>query len=171
VKEIISKLKNGNKQFITGEVKKTKYCLDSSTAKQTPIAAVLTCSDSRVPVEHIFGVGIGEIFVIRNAGNIVSQSVLASIQYAVEILNVETIIVMGHTDCGALNAITSLHDLNGELKKFIGKLDEELDQCGDHISCVKENIKIQAQKIKDKSFNCTVYEAVYYMEKGTVEFV
>ncbi len=171
MKNIIAQLIKGNKIFTVGEPKPINYCFDSSTSTQKPKAVVITCSDSRVPVEHIFGVGIGELFVIRNAGNVVSTSVLASVQYAVEYLDVKTVIVMGHTNCGAISAIPSLHSLKGDLKLYIDKLDKELVCSSDTFENIKHNIHVQAEKIVDKNLDCSVYEALYVMEKGIVEIL
>ena len=169
MKDIIKKLENGNKSFIAGDTLKPKYCEKLSTKDQKPDAIVITCSDSRVPAELIFHVNIGDLFVIRNAGNVVSFSVLASVQYAVEHLNVKTVIVMGHTSCGAIEAIDKLDSLNGVLKEYIGNLSDELNHCSDSIESAHENVRIQAEKIRSKNFDCKVYEAMYTMESGIVE--
>lgn len=71
---------------------------------QTPAAVVISCSDSRVPVEIIFDVGLGDLFVVRTAGEILDQAVLASIEYATESIGVPLVIVMGHESCGAVAA-------------------------------------------------------------------
>ena len=74
------------------------------SAGQHPAAAVLTCSDSRVPPEILFDRGLGDLFVVRTAGNVVDDSVLGSIEYAVTHLGVRLIVVLGHTSCGAIGA-------------------------------------------------------------------
>ena len=71
---------------------------------QHPFAAILCCSDSRVPPEHIFDRGLGELFVVRNAGNVLDDVSLGSLEYAVEHLGVELIVVLGHAKCGAVTA-------------------------------------------------------------------
>ena len=71
---------------------------------QAPFAIVLTCADSRVPPEHVFNAGLGELFVVRVAGNVCEPSVLASIEYAAEQLSVQLCVVMGHEQCGAVKA-------------------------------------------------------------------
>jgi len=170
MKDIIKKLESGNKSFIAGDTVKPKYCEIKSTTDQTPDAVVITCSDSRVPAEQIFHVSIGDLFVIRNAGNVVSSSVLASVQYAVEYLNVKTVIVMGHTSCGAIGAINSVEKLSGDLKKYILKLSEDVICCGDSVETTKKNVHVQAEKIRTMKWDCNVYEAMYMMESGVVEF-
>ena len=169
MKEIIKKLESGNKSFIAGETLKPKYCEKRSTDDQKPDAVVITCSDSRVPAELIFHVNIGDLFVIRNAGNVVSPSVLASVQYAVEHLKVQTVIVMGHTSCGAIEAIDKLDSLSGGLKDYINELSLELSGCCNSTESAHENVRVQAEKIRSQNFDCKVYEAMYIMESGVVE--
>lgn len=76
--------------------------IQTAHAGQHPYAAVVCCADSRVPPEHIFGAGIGELFVIRNAGNVMTPSALGSVEYAVAHLHVPLVLVMGHRGCGAV---------------------------------------------------------------------
>ncbi len=77
---------------------------DTATQGQNPYALILTCADSRVPPEHIFMAGLGELFVVRNAGNVLSSAALASMEYAVAHLGIKLIVVMGHGQCGAVGA-------------------------------------------------------------------
>ena len=81
---------------------------------QTPSAVVISCSDSRVPVEIIFDVGLGDLFVVRTAGEILDQAVFGSIEYAIESLGVPLVIVMGHESCGAVAATAAALD-GGEI--------------------------------------------------------
>lgn len=104
-KNALKKLKQGNKRFVSStQINHTVGVKvnPSLITSQKPFAVVLTCSDSRVGVNTIFDVKLGDLFVIRNAGNIVSKSVLATIEYAVAILNVELIVVLSHQSCGAV---------------------------------------------------------------------
>ena len=94
---------------------------------QSPLAVVVCCSDSRVPPEHIFHAGIGELFVIRNAGNLISQFALGSAEYAVEHLGTPLVLLMGHTNCGAVSAALTptqetggLADILAEIRSAIG---------------------------------------------------
>ncbi|AKK03969.1 carbonic anhydrase [Corynebacterium epidermidicanis] len=100
-------LKEGNRRFQTfnEERPNTDFTRRMElTNGQNPIAVVLSCSDSRVPVELIFDQGLGDVFVIRTAGEIIDLSVLASLEYAVEDLHVKVIVVLGHESCGAVAA-------------------------------------------------------------------
>jgi carbonic anhydrase len=105
----LQNLMEGNERFVTGMrcvepmLSHTKMG-DLAANGQKPFAIVLTCSDSRSPVELIFDQGVGQLFVIRVAGNVVAPSLLASIEYAAANLGSSLIMVMGHTQCGAVTA-------------------------------------------------------------------
>lgn len=103
----LAKLKTGNARFVA----RPQEALPIDSAKraeltkgQNPFATILSCADSRVPPEVIFHVGLGDLFVVRAAGNVTDKAVLASIEYSVEHLNVPLIVVMGHESCGAVKA-------------------------------------------------------------------
>ena len=106
--EALAKLKKGNEAYITAETSSGNVSpeLRSSTCVngQKPYAVIVTCADSRVVPEHIFSAGIGELFVIRVAGNVIDDVVLGSIEYAADHLNTPLVVVMGHTHCGAVGA-------------------------------------------------------------------
>lgn len=109
--EVLSKLLADNATYIAGS-SPLQSTLSSAAVRQrlaadgqAPVAAVVTCADSRVPPEVIFSAGIGHLFVIRNAGNTVNaDSTVGSLEYAVSALNVPLVIIMGHTECGAIKA-------------------------------------------------------------------
>jgi carbonic anhydrase len=97
----------GNGRFIAGEPRHPRQDVDRRgelIGKQFPHAALFGCSDSRLAAEIIFDKGLGDLFVIRNAGQVISDSVLGSLEYAVEILGVPLIVVLGHDECGAVAA-------------------------------------------------------------------
>lgn len=108
-KEALKKLMDGNDRFTSG-VRSTEPMLsylkmaELSESGQKPFVIVLTCSDSRSPVELVFDLGIGEVFVVRVAGNVVAPSLLASIEFAAANFASPLILVMGHTRCGAVGA-------------------------------------------------------------------
>lgn len=97
-------LKDGNKRFInnTSYNRNLLQMLQDNKEAQQPFAVVLSCMDSRAPAELIFDLGIGEIFSIRVAGNVISENVLGSLEYAVEVTGSRLIVVLGHTSCGAV---------------------------------------------------------------------
>jgi carbonic anhydrase len=106
--EALEKLMDGNKRYVENQMTGTKLCdltTRTSLAKsQHPYAIILTCSDSRVPPEIIFDKGLGEIFVVRVAGNVPDPIVLGSIEYAAEHLGSPLVMVLGHERCGAVKA-------------------------------------------------------------------
>jgi carbonic anhydrase len=106
--EALSRLKQGNARFVDGELSSdilASPARRSSLAEdQTPFAIVLGCSDSRVPAEIIFDRGLGDLFVIRVAGNVVAPSQIASIEYAAERFGTRLVVVLGHSRCGAVQA-------------------------------------------------------------------
>lgn len=109
--DIIEDLKEGNKRYMGGQSlhkNQDANTRQSLLKSQAPNTIVLSCSDSRVPVEIIFDKGIGEIFVVRNAGNIAENISIASIEYAIEHLGSKVLVVMGHDSCGAVKAALGL---------------------------------------------------------------
>merc|ERR1712048_1236715 len=105
--EVMADLQKGNARFWMGHAtrpEKSAFERRALITKQFPSVAVLGCSDSRVPVEIIFDQGLGDMFVIRVAGNCLDITTLASLQYAVHHLKVKVLMVMGHEGCGAVKA-------------------------------------------------------------------
>jgi len=105
--EALSVLQAGNGWFTKGQAvhEFVGSGLRRTLARgQKPYAVVLSCTDSRVPPEHVFSTGVGDLFVVRVAGNVVSPEALASIEYAVEHLGAQLCVVMGHESCGAVGA-------------------------------------------------------------------
>lgn len=106
-------LKEGNDRFVSGKVEHPDQSAEhraSLAAAQKPTAIVFGCSDSRVAAEIIFDQGLGDMFVIRTAGHVIDGAVLGSIEYAVTVLNVPLIVVLGHDSCGAVGATLSAID-------------------------------------------------------------
>jgi carbonic anhydrase len=99
-------LREGNLRFVEGRTSGhfTAEKRTQALVGQDPLAVVVGCSDSRVPVEAVFDAGPGELFVVRTAGHVLAQASLASIRFAVERLDVRTVVVLGHEDCGAVSA-------------------------------------------------------------------
>ena len=120
--ESLLKLLEGNKRFISGQLT-TKDCSAEKrqelTKGQHPFAIVLSCSDSRVPAEIVFDQGLGDIFVVRVAGNVVDPTTLGSIEYGAEHLNAPLLIILGHEQCGAVAATL---DAKGKPEGNIGAI-------------------------------------------------
>jgi carbonic anhydrase len=111
-KEALQRLRDGNGRFVGGERSVDTMIQARSidfAARQEPLAVILGCSDSRVPVEVVFDQGFGDLFVIRVAGNIVAPSQIGSVEFAAERLGTRLVVVLGHTRCGAVQA--TLEDL------------------------------------------------------------
>jgi len=109
--EALIKLKDGNVRFTMGTQRQTNVGMEivkSLAAGQKPYAIVLTCSDSRVPPELLFDAGLGELFVIRVAGNVTDPIILGSIEYAAEHLGTPLVLILGHEKCGAVKATVEL---------------------------------------------------------------
>lgn len=117
--EALKLLKEGNKRFAESNhffpnlVEEKRLEL---IKEQNPFAVIISCSDSRVPAEIIFDRGLGDLFVIRNAGNIISSSVVGSVEYALAELDVKLILILGHDDCGAIKKT-----IEGDFKSFFIK--------------------------------------------------
>lgn len=127
----LNRLKKGNEIYI--DVNYNKNQIDKSTRKklneggQKPYAVILTCSDSRVVPENIFYTGLGELFVVRVAGNVIDDTVLGSIEYAISKLDVPLVVVMGHDDCGVIKG-ASEKNMNGKLETIVKKIEPSYEK-------------------------------------------
>ena len=121
---------DGNHRFVSGDLAHTRQDIDRREAlaeKQTPFAALFGCADSRLSAEIIFDVGLGDLFVVRNAGQVIGETILGSLEYAVEVLGVPIILVLGHDECGAIRA--TINDVEGNMNasgEFIHKLVDQI---------------------------------------------
>ncbi|MAD91296.1 MAG: carbonic anhydrase [Gammaproteobacteria bacterium] len=197
--EALKRLCKGNKRFLSGEVSKEvsanrKQHLDQASG-QKPFAIILACSDSRVPVELIFDCGIGDLFVIRVAGNIASSTQIGSIEYAVTVLGTRLIVVLGHSNCGAViatideitkpNSHTS-PNLRSIIDNIRPALELELENnfgdksCLTIEKCVQTNIKASVTSLENKSTilkeliaenKINVVGAEYSLETGSIKFI
>lgn len=144
----LEKLTEGNKRFLTENSvhphQNKKTVLENQDG-QKPFAVVITCSDSRVSPEILFDQGIGDLFVIRNAGNLISDIDMGSIEYAVEHLNTKLIVVLGHTECGAVKAY--INDKDGAYKKHFSHIDNIVE------TIANETEEIEADKVTPKADN------------------
>jgi carbonic anhydrase len=110
--DALARLKAGNARFVAGTGDTVPIGAPRRSelvAGQHPFAIVLSCADSRVPPEHVFNVGLGDLFVVRTAGEVTDRAVLASVEYAAEHLHVPLLVVMGHGACGAVKAASEPH--------------------------------------------------------------
>jgi carbonic anhydrase len=116
-------LKQGNARFVVGKPKKRDFAADvkATAAGQYPVAAVVSCMDSRAPMEIVLDQGLGDIFGIRTAGNVIDTDFLGSLEYAVKAAGVHLIAVVGHTHCGAIKGAIEGVDF-GNLTALLGKI-------------------------------------------------
>ncbi len=155
--QALQKLMDGNKRYVTNKVLHPDATPErrAELAKgQHPYAVVLGCADSRVPPEIIFDEGLGDIFVVRVAGNIADDAVLGSIEYAVEHLGAPLVLVLGHESCGAVKATVE----GGEAPGHIGSLIEEIKPAvemakkekGDLLNnAIKDNVRLVVAELKE----------------------
>jgi carbonic anhydrase/SulP family sulfate permease len=136
--QVLEILREGNRRFQTGNrlTRDFRRQVDATAEGQTPLAAVLSCIDSRVPAELVFDLGIGDIFSIRVAGNVVGSKSLGSIEYGVGIAGVKLVLVLGHTRCGAVTSSVQLISDNKNVEQETGcqhlqKIVDEIAPCID----------------------------------------
>lgn len=179
--EALQKLKDGNNQYLDAKESKGDISLalreKTCSEGQFPYAIVVTCSDSRVIPESIFNAGIGELFVIRVAGNVIDKHQLGSIEYAAEHLGSRLIVVMGHNHCGAVGAAIGggaedyIKFITDEIKKAIGGETDDYKACclnvKNSMKVIEDSLGLQKEEKKD----IKVCGAVYHLEDGKVEFL
>ncbi len=191
--EALVLLKEGNRRFLddtTYEPTMDRMRWLELAAAQRPFAAYLSCSDSRVPPELLFERGLGELFIIRNAGNTLCTTALGSLEFAVTNLNVPLIVVMGHEACGALNAAVSLArgkaSFSGNISKVLQSLLPavlETDPWADHIvdAAAISNVRRVVRELRDEASPALlepqrkgalkVVGAFYHLDSGRVDFL
>ena len=181
--ESLAKLKEGNARFVAGKssAKNLSEQRKATVAGQKPFAIILTCSDSRVPPEHIFDAGIGEIFVIRTAGNIADSVAIGSVEYAAEHLSSPLLVVMGHESCGAVKAACASDHAEGNINSIVNEIAPAAAIAGkDPAKTVPENVKCVLHAIRRKSSMLSHLEkegklkimgAVYSLSTGLVSYL
>lgn len=130
-KQSLAWLTEGNTRFVESKAENpnTDSARISEVASgQHPFATILTCADSRIPVERVFDRGVGDLFVIRVAGNVAGESETGTIEYGAGHLHTPLLVVMGHTACGAVNAAAANADLHGAVAKLVGRIKPAVDQ-------------------------------------------
>jgi carbonic anhydrase len=156
VNKLLTQLTEGNKRFAESKLSHPNQSTGriKETAKgQNPFAVILTCSDSRVPPEIIFDQGLGDLFVIRSAGNLVDDIGLGSIEYAVEHLGVHLIVVLGHERCGAVEAAVKGGEAPGHIESLVKAIHPAVEEAkkekGDLLdNSVLANIRTIVGKLK-----------------------
>jgi carbonic anhydrase len=152
----LARLTDGNARFAAGRL--TSFdedlaVLKQKTAeKQEPFAAVLSCADSRVPVELIFDQSIGHVFVARVAGNICTPEIIASLEYGAAVLGTAVIVVLGHSGCGAVKATIAAKSVPGQISALYAPIRPAIERAGPNLDAViKANAQIQADLLRTAS--------------------
>ena len=185
IKEIIKRLKEGNKRFISNTADRKlrdSTRRDLLAAGQSPFAAILGCSDSRVVPEIIFDTGLGELFTVRVAGNIANTSSIASIEFSVAQLNVRLVLVKGHSNCGAVTAAVEGGVYGNNLNRLFNHIAPAIEQTpgGNIDEIIKKNAELNAEELVNgstmiaaavKSGQLKIITAFYHLESGEVEFL
>ena len=152
----LARLMEGNNGFVQGRLASFDEDLAilkaHTVAKQEPFAAVLSCADSRVPVELIFDQSIGHVFVTRVAGNVCTPEVIASLEYGAVVLGVPIIMVLGHDGCGAIKATIDGKPVPGQISALYAPLRPAIERAGpDLAAAIKANAQIQAGLLRTAS--------------------
>src|SRR3984957_8756137 len=145
----------GNRRFTSGRTsayRRDLAMLHQMLEKQEPFAAILSCADSRVPVEVVFDQTIGQLFVTRVAGNIVTPEIVASLEYAAAVLGTNTILVMGHSRCGAVTAAIQGQAVPGQIGALFPYIEPAVEQAGPDLEAtIRANALIQANRLRQHS--------------------
>jgi carbonic anhydrase len=190
--EVIASLKEGNKRFCSGNltVRDHSKQIRDAVNGQFPKAVVLSCVDSRVPIEDVFDKGIGDMFVARIAGNIVNEDILGSMEFGCKVSGAKLVLVLGHEYCGAIKGAidnVQLGNLTGLLQKIRPAVDRCCDFAGEQTSknpefvdfVVRENAKVAVLNIRAQSpilremedaGEIKIVGAYYDMDNGQVTF-
>ena len=167
--EIELRLINGNRMFRDKISANTEYIrrINEQKSGQKPYALIITCSDSRVIPEEIFMTSLGELFVIRTAGNVINEGELASIEYAFEHLNIRYCLVLGHTHCGAVHA--AIHHEKGKyLGCILDNISKNIEGELDEVEATIQNALKQVLYIKEKfpHYEGIIKAGIYDIEEG-----
>ncbi|MCX6600507.1 MAG: carbonic anhydrase [bacterium] len=191
--EALARLRDGNARFVASEPQAwnagSERRQELAAVGQHPIACIVTCSDARVPPEILFDQSLGDLFVVRLAGNVVTPEVAASVEYAVEHLRVPVVIVLGHTHCGAMQAALEAGDREtaGPMGALLARLRRAIEsvrakgfaEAELYEAAINENARLGAEELlrssrvvdeAAQSGRVTLLSAVYNLSDGTVQW-
>ena len=186
IQDIKDRLKKGNDRFVSDKLDgklQDSNRRKSLTSGQEPYAIILSCADSRVVPELAFDAGLGELFVVRVAGNIANSSSIASIEYAVAHIGSKVIVVLGHQSCGAVTAATQGGNNGYNLNHLLAHIQPALAEVGegaDVNTIVKKNAQLTAEELKNRSGiirdavekgKLEILPAYYNLDSGRVDFL
>ena len=152
----VEELMAGNRRFAANRPTALEQDLviirQNTEEKQEPFAAVLSCADSRVPVELVFDQSIGHVFVTRVAGNVATSEIIASLEYGAAVLGTKAILVLGHGSCGAVKATIEGKGVPGQISALYPHIRPAVDEAGSNLeAATKANAKIQAALLRQAS--------------------
>jgi carbonic anhydrase len=181
--EALKRLKDGNARFVADNLKEAtppSRQRQATAEKQQPVAIVLACADSRTAPEYIFDKGIGLLFVVRVAGNVGGPEVYASMEYAAGVLKAPLVVVLGHSNCGAVDAVVKGKDLPTEHLKSLTRLVDIGKDPKDLSAAIHNNVLAQTQQITKQSAllkdlaatgRIKIVPAVYDLKSGEVRWL
>jgi carbonic anhydrase len=191
----LARLREGNQRFVRGDGIAVRAWHPGLAEGQAPVATVLGCSDSRAPAEYVFDQGLGDLFVIRVAGNIVAPSLVGSVEFAASQFGTRLVVVMGHTQCGAIRATMQALEAEGaaesrnqqsivdRIKPHVAHLaaaDDPSNQVARYAAAVHANVVASARELKQSSpllqdlverGHVAIVAAVYDLATGVVSFL
>ena len=167
--EVLQRLKDGNQNFVDGKVnfKQLSHQERSSLAKdQNPFAIILGCSDSRVPAEMVFDQGLGDLFVIRVAGNVVAPSQVGSVEFAAARYDCPVVVVLGHSHCGAIQAtIETLLDPENLPSKNLMSIVNRVRPAVEML--IQTELKNDVEKLCKHAVQANVFASVNQLRHGS----
>ena len=153
--DALRKLLEGNRRFAAGEIlapRRELARMKELAQKQKPFAAFLGCADSRVPIEIVFDQGFGNLFVVRVAGNLATAVQTASLEYGAAILGTKVVMVLGHSNCGAVKAALEHVPAPGQISTLYQHMVPAIDRANMNLDeAVRANVQLQARKLKEGS--------------------
>jgi carbonic anhydrase len=186
--EEVKRLTEGNQRFVEDKSIRPRQDLariKEVAARQKPFAIIVGCSDSRVPNEIIFDQGLGDLFIVRTAGQVSASASWGSIEFAEEVLGAKLIVVLGHTKCGAVAVAVNVPEVLGHIVTLINAIKPAVSKAkglpGDLIeNSIKENVRMEVSQFKElelvlvkhiRDGSIKIMDGVYNLETGLVEWL
>lgn len=178
----------GNQRYVSHKLvhpHQTRLLRHRLVSGQHPVAAVLSCADSRVPPELVFDQGLGDLFTVRVAGNVVDDAILGSLEYAVEHLHVPIIIVLGHSGCGAVQATIDGGEPNTHIESLVKAIRPAVEQASHESgvlidNAVRDNVQLAVKQLQQSNpilalmvnqGRLKILGAVYNLDTGVVTYL
>lgn len=183
--EVLEELLAGNQRFVEDKVQspnRNYLRLKEVSQEQTPLVCIMSCADSRVPIEIIFDRGFGDLFIVRNAGNVATPEEIGSLEYGTVILGSKVLMVLGHESCGAVTAALDIAPLPGQMGSIVAAIQPAIDRASQNDSkeflteTVKRNVILQVERLTSSPLlydlvqqgKLKIVGAYYSLQDGTV---